>query len=341
MGIRINVVLVLSVSCAAVAVERNKIYMRKAEMKDQSAEASRYIYSADSQRPTRYVEFADTSGNLPRLSYSNVKGGRKEQITPLQGVTYIETPPQYVPSGSQDYSSSKYILSRKKPDKGTYGLDEKTLKYDYDPSKEKQGFLKKNGVKFDSSDYSSQDIEGRSGYKQTESFEKRSKGKYQKERHSDYYDDGESSKDGEFDTSEFNKSHKHNFHGERGSANGKLNNNKKGTETTGYNKIYFKDEYKKDHSFYDESDKRGRFNKYGNYDTHFSKKEDSYEKDARIDDGYQRYKKGKNGFEANGSESDHKDSLVESEGTHKYYKDFDDYENEKKKNEESFEETKN
>lgn len=39
---------------------------------------------------------------------------------------------------------------------------------------------------------------------------------------------------------------------------------KKGQKTTGYHRVYHKDEYKKDREFYDEEDKRGSWKRWGN-----------------------------------------------------------------------------
>lgn len=78
-------------------------------------------------------------------------------------------------------------------------------------------------------------------------------------------------------------------HAAQGHRGGSFSNEKghdKGSKVTGYHKVLNKDEFKKDHSFYDKADKKGFFNRYGDYDAKKVAKEGSFTKGGQQDSGF-------------------------------------------------------
>lgn len=95
-------------------------------------------------------------------------------------------------------------------------------------------------------------------------------GKFSGDHQKGYHDQSGGTKQGHNDQGQFYASNHEEGEGNKGQQFQEAKGHKKGSKTTGYHKVYHKDEYKKDHSFYDESDKRGQFSRYGDEAAHHS-----------------------------------------------------------------------
>lgn len=124
---------------------------------------------------------------------------------------------------------------------------------------------------------------------------------------------------------------KHGSHGEskKGSKEGKLKENKshkKGSKTSGYHNVFHKDEYKKDHTFYDTADHKGDFHKFGSDSAAHHKKHGETKKGHKQNsagDEKHRSKKGsssKGHFDKEDSDYDKKAGHDEHESNEQEYK---------------------
>ncbi|XP_049542681.1 histidine-rich glycoprotein-like [Anopheles darlingi] len=134
---------------------------------------------------------------------------------------------------------------------------------------------------------------GVKGYDSKHALEKGSKGSYGKEDHEHRYGQGGDRKHSYHDED----SHYHDHHAEgkrtKGGKHHEKKHHKKGSKTTGYHNVYHKDEYKKEHIFYDNADNTGRFRKYGSAHQHHSndagkKASGGHEDRAHQDSSYKR-----------------------------------------------------
>lgn len=109
---------------------------------------------------------------------------------------------------------------------------------------------------------------GESGYDTAEEFAKKSSGSHEKTRVQ-----GESGEKGadkvsySDESGASNSQHSSEKDFEAGKSS-QASDRKKGSKTTGYRKRYSKDEYKKKHTSYDRADKKGSFDKYGDFDSY-------------------------------------------------------------------------
>ncbi|XP_050093984.1 histidine-rich glycoprotein-like [Anopheles aquasalis] len=109
---------------------------------------------------------------------------------------------------------------------------------------------------------------GVKGYDSKHKLEKGSKGSYGKEDHEHQYGHEGDRKHSHHDEG----SHYHDHHAAakrtKGGKHHEKKHHKKGSKTTGYHNVYHKDEYKKEHIFYDTADHQGQFRKYGSAHQH-------------------------------------------------------------------------
>lgn len=111
---------------------------------------------------------------------------------------------------------------------------------------------------------------GVKGYDSKHALTKGSKGSYGKEDHEHRYGQDGDRKHSYHDEG----SHYHDHHAAakrtKGGKHHEKKHHKKGSKTTGYHNVYHKDEYKKEHIFYDTADHQGQFRKYGSAHQHHS-----------------------------------------------------------------------
>ncbi|KAF2899620.1 hypothetical protein ILUMI_06556 [Ignelater luminosus] len=267
------------------------MYVRRARMEDQASASSGYMYHSDSNGPTSYVHFSGTSGDLSHFGYPPMAISHYTQEIPEAHESFEHYYPDYHHS---DYYFNPYshlhhgLFDDFDIDKYGYG-------YGYGKELDDFKYGKGDGEKYDTSKYFDGGEKGQSGYKSNEEYEKGSKGKHDKEAHKGYYSKKGGDKEGHHESSEHYGSKNEAAKGSKGESFSESSGHKKGSKTTGYHKVYHKDEYKKDHSFYDESDKRGHHDKYGNADSHHSSENGAFEKGGHSAAGFHENEQGKKG----------------------------------------------
>lgn len=93
-----------------------------------------------------------------------------------------------------------------------------------------------------------------------------------------FYGEDGGSDQGFFDDAESGGFHHEKSDGEKNSKFGEKKGHKKGSKTTGYHNTLHKDEYTKDHTFYDNAKNKGHFDKGGNFGENNYENDEGYEK---------------------------------------------------------------
>lgn len=122
-------------------------------------------------------------------------------------------------------------------------------------------FKKEDGSEYGEEDFSKKGEEEHKGYKNDHEFSKGEKGHYEKGDHQSHYEHEGGKKGSEYDEADHYGEHHEGEKKEKGGKFGEKKKHKKGSKTTGYHNVYHKDEYKKDHTFYDDGDHKGTFHK--------------------------------------------------------------------------------
>lgn len=147
---------------------------------------------------------------------------------------------------------------------------------------------------------------------------------------------GKEHKEGHFDESKGEKASHHNEAGDhgkhyesgknyKGGDHGHKKHFSKGEEITGYHKVFNKDEFKKDHDFYDVADNSGHFNKHGYEKGHHGSEEGGHKKGSKHGSGYDKGAFGKAGFHSKGHIDEDEARHSAEEGHDSHYNQEEDY----------------
>ena len=173
-------------------------------------------------------------------------------------------------------------------------------KTDYYHKPQKTKYEKGGGEEFKEHHYSKHGEKGDKGFKKHHDFDEGEMGHHGKEGKKGYFDkESGYKKDHHVEGKKHGEVHGQ-LHGEKGVKYGEAEGHKKGHKTSGYHNVFHKDEFKKEHKFYDDAHKHGYKDKHGGYHTDHGKKHDHESNggfhDAAFDQGHQgdsgTYKKG-------------------------------------------------
>lgn len=117
-------------------------------------------------------------------------------------------------------------------------------------------------------------------------------------------------------------------HGSKAHRGGSFSNAKghdKAEKTTGYHKIINKDELKKDHRFYDKADRRGFYNRYGDFDAQQNAKEGSFKSGNHHDSGYKENEFGSKEVSDKGKFAGENEGYNGARGFDKYFRNYQDF----------------
>ncbi|XP_028039535.1 uncharacterized protein LOC114249993 [Bombyx mandarina] len=127
------------------------------------------------------------------------------------------------------------------------------------------------------------------------------------EHHKKEYEDAGGNKKKHHDHAGHQGSHEEEAHGSRGSHFGEKKGHKKGHKTKGYHNKYHKDEFHKEHKFYDDFHKSGEHHRYGKFHAKHASNESGKKKAHRVDAGHDYVERGKKGYSNKGhTDADHK-----------------------------------
>lgn len=297
------------------------IVMERAQMEDQESSATGYAYSSDNGGPTSYVHFADGSGEMAHVEVPYVEG-----YLPSYEYQYLpvvdDSSMHYVPQLHQDSHYNTYGIP------SVYSeIDQNKIKYGYGKFglDDSASFEKGSGEKHDSEDYASHGEKGASGYKHLEGWDKGKKGQHEEEDHKGWYGAKGGEKKGHHDLAERWGSNEESAKSDKGGQFKEAKGHKKGSKTSGYHKVYSKDEFKKDHEFYDKADKKGHFDKYGSHDAGHESKEGGFKKGGSHDSGYHVDEQGKDGHYDKGHHDEKDKGFKGEHGGNQFHKNYEEF----------------
>ncbi|KFB50579.1 AGAP006214-PA-like protein [Anopheles sinensis] len=174
------------------------------------------------------------------------------------------------------------------------------------------------GSSYEVGHHAHKDSRGEQGYDKKHTLEQVNRGSHGKEAHQHRYAQDGSRKKSHHDEG----SHYHDHHQEakrtKGGKHHEKKHHKKGSKTTGYHNVYHKDEYKKEHVFYDTSDHTGQFKKYGSAHEHHSNEAGKHGAGGHEDRAHQEASYQKKGSKDQGAYDEHHDQHLHRHGNEKH-----------------------
>ncbi|KAK4886938.1 hypothetical protein RN001_003209, partial [Aquatica leii] len=297
---------------SAIATAHRRIFFREAKTEDQVSESSGYHYTSSSYSPD--------IKSLNHLYYPSSDISPYLQQFPESSESFHYYYPNY--KSFQHYTPEEYSYWP-----NLYkGFDR--YRYGYDKSLGDFKNYQDIGDKidnYDSTRYAAHGKLGDAAFQSMETYDKGLNGKHHDEAHKGYYNKEGSDKDGYYGNSEYFAKNNAGGKGYKGESYGESSGHKKGSKTTGFHKVYNKNEYKKDHTFYDESDKRGHFNKYAHGDSYHEKKEGDVKNGGRSNYGFHKVNQGENGSYDKGHYDANDNKFRDQQGKGGYQEDYSNY----------------
>lgn len=183
------------------------------------------------------------------------------------------------------------------------------------------GFAKGGGSDFGEEHHAAHGEKGGKGFKSQDHFAKGESGQYGKEHHEGHYDEGKGLKKGHHDEAAAHGKHYAAGENYKGGDHGHKQHFSKGEDVTGYHKVFHKDEFKKDHDFYDVADKSGHFSKHGAEEANHKSQKGGHKGAGHHDSAFNKGGFGKNGFQAKGHIDDNDLGHSAEEGHASHYHD--------------------
>ncbi|KAJ8709337.1 hypothetical protein PYW07_009163 [Mythimna separata] len=177
------------------------------------------------------------------------------------------------------------------------------------------------GKDYGSKGYHGYGDKGQEGYGKKHHFEKGNAGNYHSEKHEGYSVSKKGGDKSHYDTADAHGKHFAHGHGYKGDDHGHKAGHDKGEAVDGFHKVYDKNEFKKDHDFYDGEGVKGDHHKYANGHAGHGSEAGGYEKGGSHDSGHHEKGFGKGGFVAkeSGDEHDAAHSAEEGGESHHYH----------------------
>nr|XP_034835735.1 sarcoplasmic reticulum histidine-rich calcium-binding protein-like [Maniola hyperantus] len=150
-------------------------------------------------------------------------------------------------------------------------------------------------------------------------------GHYGKAQDEGFYHESEGEKGAHHDEADAHGAHHQAGKSYKGGDRGHKKHFSKGEDVIGYHKVFHKDEFKKDHDFYDEAAKDGHFNKHGYHKAHHGAEKGAHAKGGHNAAGYEKDGYGKAGHrtEARADEAD--EERAAEQGADSHYSRREDY----------------
>lgn len=180
-------------------------------------------------------------------------------------------------------------------------------------------FAKGGGSDYDEKHHKAHGEKGSKGYVSKGHHAKGESGHYGKEHKEGYSSEAEGGKKGHHDEASAHGKHYESGEGYKGGDHGHKKHFSKGEEVTGYHKVFNKDEFKKDHDFYDVADDSGSFKKHGYEKGHHSEEEGAHKEGGHHDSAYDKGDSSKAGFHAEGHNEDSDAGHSAEEGSESHH----------------------
>ncbi|EZA56634.1 hypothetical protein X777_02238 [Ooceraea biroi] len=167
------------------------------------------------------------------------------------------------------------------------------------------------------------------GYNKRVEFDVGERGRHDKSSRREHYDAETRNKKGYSDVAGNYGHYGEVEGGERSSSYGQTSYHNKGQKTSGFHKVYRKNEYKKHTDFYDESHKKGYFDKHVAADEYHDAAEGGFRKGGRHNSGFDHETSGKEGFYDKGHVENRDQGYMAEKGEDSFHSDYENYDSDK------------
>ncbi|KAJ2954887.1 hypothetical protein O0L34_g3208 [Tuta absoluta] len=186
-------------------------------------------------------------------------------------------------------------------------------------------YEKEAGSDYDQEHHEAHGAKGSKAYKSEDNHQDGDSGHYSNEQEKENYKQNKQEADTHYDEADTQGKHAKSTQSYKGSNHGHKKHFSKGEDVTGYHKVFHKDDFKKDHDFYDVADNSGHFNKYENSNKKHNSEEGRKKKGAHHTSGYENAAFGKAGFRAKNQVDENKEGYSSEEGHDSHYAHENDY----------------
>ncbi|CAH1159752.1 unnamed protein product [Phaedon cochleariae] len=287
---------------------RGTTYFEKTGSKDLEASATGFSYQVKSISPLdgksdyeKEFEEYKSGPSVGRYSYDPV---------PLEK---LPLSPNYGPSEAVYEPANSYGNPYAKGYDNFLDDGSKSFTDDY-------SFLKAGGSNFLNSRNSNDGEKFAKGYSDLSGFAKGLKGHHEKDSKSRFYDVLGGGRTGRTQEADQYSKHGQAAKGNKGGSFASEKSHDKGSKTSGYQKVYHKDEFKKDRVFYDKKNDKGHFNRYGNFDNAAASEAGAAAKGSSLDAAFEDGKYGARGLSDKGRFLDEDSGYNGAQGDAKYYR---------------------
>ncbi|XP_032522445.2 filaggrin-2-like [Danaus plexippus] len=260
--------------------------------------ATSYVYRSDSNGPAHVIEVGSHGYQQPQaFAPLPVKA---YDIAPLP-LPYVAAKPIVIEDAEEDDST---LEDSDEGDEGYLGHDD--------------GHESGTGNNYNVEHHSAHGEKGSKGHHSKGHHEKGIAGHYGKQHKEGSFHESEGGHKAHHDEADAHGKHHQAGESYKGGDHGHKKHFSKGEEITGYHKVFNKDEFKKDHDFYDVADDSGSFKKHGYNSAHHGSEGGAHKEGGHGDSGYNKGGFGKAGFKSKGyvDESDASHSKEDGEESH-------------------------
>ncbi|CAH1636168.1 unnamed protein product [Spodoptera littoralis] len=277
--------------------------------------ATSYIYRSDNNGPATYIKLG-----APALPHHTAHSSYVPHLPVLQpkfqAIEAIDLAPVPLP-----YLAAKPIVveDAEESDDDDDDDDDSESSEEYGGDDYGHAFAKGGGSNYGEKHHSAHGEKGSKGYHTEDHHAKGEAGNYGKKHDEGYYKEAEGGEKGHHDVAAVHGKHYEGGKSYKGGDHGHKKHFSKGEDITGYHKVFHKDEFKKDHDFYDVADKSGHFNKHGHENEHHGSEEGGHEEGGHHDSASNKGGFGKSGFHAKGHIDDADASHSAEDGHESHY----------------------
>ncbi|KAL3266420.1 hypothetical protein HHI36_010596 [Cryptolaemus montrouzieri] len=286
---------------------KQSMIVKRSGYEDQAVAASGYSYQADGNGPISYSTFKIGSGNLPLRDLIPAQSVGIQPLSYLPAGVPLKAPPNLY--GAFSNFGNGHLTNPQLLQFGEWMPAEYRWPYINHPNNglykngiigEHHQYAKGNGNKYDEANNQEEGRKGEQLYKNQQNYDNAAKGKHLNQDHKEHYaQEGGNAANNQESANHYSQN-KEAAKGVKGGSFSESSGHKKGSKTTGYHKVYHKDEYKKDHSFYDESNTSGHHNKYESGNSQFGKESGASEADGHSNSAHEKSDYGAKGYRDEG-----------------------------------------
>lgn len=286
------------------------------------APATSYVYRSDNDGPASFIQVGAHGYQQPQVYTAPIlsvphKGLESYDVAPVP-LPYVAAKPIIVEDAEEDDSDGD-----DDSDEGSYESGEGDLVGH--GVGHATGYEAGSGNSYGQQHHAAHGEKGNKGYHSVGNHAKGVAGNYGKEHKEGYFHEDKGEKGAHHDEADAHGSHFEAGKGYKGGDHGHKKHFSKGEDVTGYHKVFHKDEFKKDHDFYDVADNSGNFKKHGFQEAHHGSEEGGHKKGGHSDGGFKKGGFGKSGYHDKGHLDEAEEGHSAEEGSDSHYAHRGDY----------------